>query len=158
MYRLAKSCLCNLRNLWPLSPRERSALALALIVLPLTAGALRILRFTLLQSIAARIRDPRTIGPEVDGRAREIARMVAAAAVHGVFRPTCLPRSLVLQWMLGRHGIASDLRFGIRKERDRFEAHCWVEHGGKALIEEAFEPKLSYMELASRPNSMRRAG
>ena len=42
---------------------------------------------------------------------------------------------LVLWWLLARQGIASDLRVGIRKDGDRFEAHAWVECGGATMNE-----------------------
>jgi len=38
-------------------------------------------------------------------------------------------------WLLGRQGIDSHLRIGIRKENDKFEAHAWVERDGAALNE-----------------------
>jgi ribosome-associated translation inhibitor RaiA len=46
-----------------------------------------------------------------------------------------LAKSLTLWWLLGRQGIASHLRIGIRKEKDKFEAHAWVERDGVALNE-----------------------
>ena len=53
----------------------------------------------------------------------------------GIGQPNCLEVSLVLWWLLARQGIASDLRVGVRKEGERFEAHAWVECGGAALNE-----------------------
>jgi hypothetical protein len=35
--------------------------------------------------------------------------------------------------LLRRRGIAGDLRIGVRKEAGRFEAHAWVELGGRVL-------------------------
>ena len=64
-----------------------------------------------------------------------MVRMVRAAVHHGVGRPSCLEESLVLWWLLGRRGIASQLRIGIRKEDAKFEAHAWVELEGAALNE-----------------------
>jgi len=37
--------------------------------------------------------------------------------------------------LLGRQGISSHLRIGIRKENEKFEAHAWVERHGAALNE-----------------------
>jgi transglutaminase superfamily protein len=67
--------------------------------------------------------------------ARRIAKLQAAVERHFFFRPQCLEHSLVLRWMLQRHGIAANLRFGARKEEARFEAHAWVEVGGVATDE-----------------------
>jgi hypothetical protein len=62
-------------------------------------------------------------------------RMVRAAVRHSVAHPTCLQESLVLWWLLGRQGIPCDLRVGVRKDSEKFEAHAWVERDGVALNE-----------------------
>jgi len=63
------------------------------------------------------------------------AHMVNAADRHGLVHPSCLAKSLTLWWLLGRQGIPSHLRIGIRKEKEKFEAHAWVEREGTALNE-----------------------
>ena len=63
------------------------------------------------------------------------AHMVNAADRHGMVHPSCLAKSLALWWLLGRQGIPSQLRIGIRKENNKFEAHAWVERDGSALNE-----------------------
>jgi hypothetical protein len=63
------------------------------------------------------------------------AHMVDAADQHGLFHPSCLTKSLTLWWLLGRQGISSRLRIGIRKEKEKFEAHAWVERDGTAVNE-----------------------
>ena len=61
--------------------------------------------------------------------------MVNAADRHGLVHPSCLAKSLTLWWLLGRQGITSRLRIGIRKQNDQLEAHAWVEREGVALNE-----------------------
>jgi len=68
-------------------------------------------------------------------RAALTARMVRAAARHGVGNPSCLEESLVLLHLLARQGIAARLRIGVKKNVAKFEAHAWVECGGVALNE-----------------------
>jgi hypothetical protein len=68
-------------------------------------------------------------------RATLTAHMLYAADRHGLIHPSCLAKSLTLWWLLERQGIRSDLRIGIRKENEKFEAHAWVERGGAALNE-----------------------
>jgi hypothetical protein len=63
------------------------------------------------------------------------AHMVNVADRHGLVHPSCLAKSLALWWLLGRQGIPSQLRVGIRKESEKFAAHAWVERDGKALNE-----------------------
>lgn len=59
--------------------------------------------------------------------------MVQAAARRTLGGATCLEQSLALWWLLGRRGIASELRVGVRKDGEKFEAHAWVECCGVAL-------------------------
>ena len=71
--------------------------------------------------------------PDARARAELTAQMVQAAVRLGFGDPTCLEISLALWWLLARQGIASDLRVGIRKDGEKFEAHAWVECGGATL-------------------------
>lgn len=60
-------------------------------------------------------------------------RMVRAAARYGLGHPTCLEESLALWYLLRGQGTAANLRIGVRKLADKFEAHAWVEWQGAAL-------------------------
>lgn len=71
----------------------------------------------------------------VPGRVDLTVRMVRAAVRHNVGHPSCLEESLALWWLLGREGIASELRIGVRKHDEKFEAHAWVERKGVAVNE-----------------------
>ncbi len=46
---------------------------------------------------------------------------------------TCLRQALVLQWLLARRAIATELRIGIRREAGRLMAHAWLELEGAPL-------------------------
>ena len=65
----------------------------------------------------------------------DIARLVAAASRHGVYRRECLPTALSLQWLLARRGVDSRLHLGVRRGEGIIEAHAWIEHAGEPLIE-----------------------
>lgn len=82
-----------------------------------------------------------------DAQARAVltAQMVRAAADHAIGDPSCLEKSLALWWLLARQGIASDLRVGIRKDGETFEAHAWVECGGATLN----EPEMQHHHYAA---------
>jgi len=56
--------------------------------------------------------------------------MVNLAARHSPFPATCLTRSLLLQWLLLRRGVASQLRIGVRLHSKSLQAHAWVECDG----------------------------
>jgi hypothetical protein len=82
---------------------------------------------------------------------QKTCRMVRAAEHYGIARATCLEESLALWYLLGRRGLPSRVRIGVRKQSEKFEAHAWVEYQGAALnqTEElhhhyaAFESELS---------------
>jgi hypothetical protein len=83
--------------------------------------------------------------PNAQGRAALTARMVRAAGHYGIGHPNCLKVSLALWWLLARQGTASDLRVGVRKYGEKFEAHAWVECGGGALN----QPGTNYQHFAA---------
>jgi hypothetical protein len=60
-------------------------------------------------------------------------RMVRAAVRHGMPGASCLEASLTLWYLLRLQGIPANLRIGVRKHANLFEAHAWVEHEGAAL-------------------------
>ena len=113
---------------WP----ERRILFAALLLLPLFAIGLRSLGFAQFQArldrpprkatTAASVPDPTAIG-----------RLVNAAARHSPGTITCLTRSMLLRWLLGRRGIASELRIGVRIVEGKLDAHAWVEHAGAPI-------------------------
>jgi hypothetical protein len=73
----------------------------------------------------------------VDDRKRTelTSRMVNAAIGHVWRASTCLEKSLALWWLLGRQGIACEVRIGARKQGGKFEAHAWLERDGIAINE-----------------------
>jgi hypothetical protein len=110
----------------------------AVVLLPLVALSLRWRGFRATQAALERFL-PKA-NPEPDAAlankdAAVTAHMVNAADRHGPVHPSCLAKSLTLWWLLARQGIPSRLRIGIRKEKERFEAHAWVERDGTALNE-----------------------
>jgi Transglutaminase-like superfamily len=64
---------------------------------------------------------------------QKTCRMVKAAARYGPGHPTCLEQSLALWFLLHRQGMPAQLRIGVRKLPEKFEAHAWVECDGVAL-------------------------
>lgn len=119
--------------------RERTLFCAAAAMLPATAVALRVVGFRPLRAIVgshAAERD-RPADEREQMRVLETTHMVAAAAHYSPYRAGCLPQSLVLQWLLRRQGIATELRFGVRKTGPALEAHAWLEYRGAPLIDSA---------------------
>jgi hypothetical protein len=114
----------------------------ALFLLPLMALALWVVGFRRWQTLLARLAPGRCDSAGKDTAAliqegRSMARLVDAAARHGPYPVTCLPRSLTLWWLLRRRGIDGCLRIGVRKEACRLEAHAWVELRGWVLNDDS---------------------
>lgn len=128
----------KLRKLLRLDPGELGTLAQAVILLPLTALALRLAGLRRSQRIFSRLipHDPaRKIerSETAPAQALRISHLVELAARSGVYPANCLQRSLALWWMLRRRGIQCELQFGTRKADGRFEAHAWIEVAGIVL-------------------------
>ena len=128
-----------------LSGFERQLFIQALLLLPLSALALRLISFKRLQSFLIHLSPVKQSSKEMPPNARSTHVLVRAAARHGAYCATCLPQSLTLWWLLRRQGVESDLRFGARKEAGRMEAHAWVELQGIPLnetldVDQRFKP------------------
>jgi hypothetical protein len=110
----------------------------ALVLLPLVALSLRWRGFRATQAALQRFLSNPSQEPDGPVMSKDVAvtaHMVNAADRHGLVHPSCLAKSMALWWLLGRQGIPSHLRIGIRKEKEKFEAHAWVERDGAALNE-----------------------
>ncbi len=62
-----------------------------------------------------------------------IVRAVRQASVV-VPASSCLTEALTTQIMLGRRGLRSTLRIGVRRDGEALEAHAWLERGGAVLV------------------------
>ncbi|PYU15086.1 MAG: lasso peptide biosynthesis B2 protein [Acidobacteria bacterium] len=130
-----------LKSLWRFSALERPAQTLflrALVMLPLVGLSLKFRGFEATRSTLRKGLSPTIQQADPDFLKRRVsltAHMVNAADRHGLVHPSCLVKSLTLWWLLGRQGITSELRVGVRKEGGNLEAHAWVEREGIALNE-----------------------
>lgn len=68
---------------------------------------------------------------------RAAGESVNIAARYTPFPVTCLTRSLLLNWILQRSGVRSDLRIGVHLERGTLHAHAWVECEGTPVNDRA---------------------
>ena len=120
------------------SALERPAQGLflrAVVLLPLISVSLQWRGFRKTKTALQHFLTASSGSQNSDAQARAVltAQMLRAAGRYGIVRPNCLKTSLALWWLLARQGIASDLRVGVRKDGEKFEAHAWVECGGVAL-------------------------
>jgi hypothetical protein len=117
-----------------LDPEARRLFWRAVRLLAVIGVSLRLRGF---QQTKARLRKKLPVpAAEHQGTAdalQKTCRMVKAAAHYGPGHPTCLEQSLALWFLLQRQGIPAQLRIGVRKLPEKFEAHAWVECDGVAL-------------------------
>ena len=119
-------------------PEDRALILRAMLVLPLTGTGLRIFGFRRCKAWIEQfpIHESSPCAGEQDVQlafAERAVRAIRSAELHGLATPNCLERSLVLWWLLRRHGIRGELRIGARKSGMLLEAHAWVELAGKVL-------------------------
>jgi Transglutaminase-like superfamily len=127
----------RLRRFSALERTARGLFLRAAPLLPLISVSLRLRGFRKTQAFLQRFLSTynNEANSSAPGRTELTVRMVRAAVRHSIGHPTCLEESLALWWLLGRQGIASELRIGVRKQDEKFEAHAWVEREGSALNE-----------------------
>ncbi|HXF60066.1 MAG TPA: lasso peptide biosynthesis B2 protein [Caldilineaceae bacterium] len=128
--------LRRLRAFLRLPRAQQGVFLLCVIAFPLLVGGLRL--FSLRRCYALlRACSPEATGlPFTDNRshtARQLTETVERAARYGLVRPTCLPRSLLLWWLLRWNRIPADLCIGGRLAGGVFAGHAWVESAGQVL-------------------------
>jgi len=149
-----KSMTGSLHKIKQLSPREVWLLLQALFLLPLVVLGLRLKPFKSMQSTLTN-RLPAghvSVDSNALSQAHIIAGMVRAASVHGLCNATCLPQSLLLWFLLRRHRIGGDLRFGVHKTETRLDAHAWVEVDG-VPINDTQDVQKRYTPLTTNTNN-----
>ena len=133
-----RSLTADLNKFIALSQGERRMLVKAFLLLPAVHLGLRVLGYSRLLRVIETwtpLRSTAGVAAEQDQRmrAREVARIVSIAAARGLYRATCLRRSLALLWFLRRESIESTIRFGVRTSGGRLVAHAWVESNGMVI-------------------------
>jgi hypothetical protein len=99
------------------------------LLLPLSWMGLRMLGLPRFQNFIMRIPVHSVSAMTLDD-IQSLGQAVNIAARHTPFPVTCLTRSLLLDMLLHRRGVASKLRIGVRLTHGRLDAHAWVECGG----------------------------
>ena len=130
--------IANLNKVRELSWKERRLLVQSALLLPVVHLALFVLGYARLHRVMERLTPSkpgdRTLSEsETLKRAGEITRLVSIAAGHGLYRATCLRKSLLVWWFLRKDGIQSNICFGVRMIDSTLEAHAWVEWNGMIL-------------------------
>ncbi len=110
---------------------ERRVVTGVALLLPMIWAGLRVFGFSRMHAWARR---PTSTGARrSDLEPEAIGALVEMAGRVVPYSSTCLTRSLALVWLLGRRGVRSELRIGVRTADDGFESHAWVEHEGRPV-------------------------
>jgi len=121
-----------------MSSQEWRALFRSLLLLPAVDISLRLRGYSATRSwLQGRLgKQGERLGISDDDQvALTVARAVDKAARRGPWPASCLRQALVLEHLLQKRGIATDLRIGVRRdEREKMAAHAWVERNGIVLI------------------------
>lgn len=133
----------RLRQFGALTPWARRSMLVASTALPPLHLGVRL--FGLRRVLTWMQAFPPGARPPTRPAVRDTVQGVAIACRHGFGRASCLTGSLVLQWLLRRQGVSSELRIGVRLVDGRLHAHAWVELDGRPLNDTAqsiahFEP------------------
>ena len=120
----------RLARIGTLDPGQRRVVAASLVLVPAVQLSLRLRGFgPTAGTLAARSHGPAV--PAEPAEARAAADAVALVAGRSVVGARCLGRSLVLWFLLRRHGVDAELVIGVDAARgEALPAHAWVELGG----------------------------
>jgi hypothetical protein len=132
-----KSVIRKLRTARTFSWHDRRILFQAWVLLLVVDLGLRLLPFRRVQGfLAPRRKDAEPVqASDESATIRHFQKLVEIAARNHLYAMQCLRQSLVLQWLLARRDIATELRFGVRKEASDLRAHAWLEHAGQPIGE-----------------------
>lgn len=126
--------------------RERRLLLVLLLALPVLRVALARLGYTRTRAAIERWTDrypKRTPSRRDMETAESLAELAKIAGRRAPLAATCLPQALAVHAVLRRRGLDPELRIGVRKADERFEAHAWVELAGWPLA----QPGLDHQPL-----------
>ena len=107
-------------------------MAVWVVVLSVLARLLPLSRA--LQIVSTEVRRQST---EVDDRVQLSSAIDALLEANFlVFKPSCWKRATVLHRYLALAGVATTIRFGVRKDADgELKGHAWLELDGKPILE-----------------------
>lgn len=104
--------------------RDLAVAAESFLLLAWVRVALRVAPRRLLRGVLA----PRRGGAAADAVA--VARIFSRVAARHPLNHHCMHRSLALQRVLARRGIAAELRIGLGRKPNLFPGHAWLEIDG----------------------------
>ena len=136
---------------WTLGVRDWRDLAEASWTLAFTHAALRLRSPARLLSRASTGADSRD-ATFTAARQKRLEWLVGVAGRHVVPVP-CLTRAIALARILGRRGVKTDVRLGVRQIDGRLDAHAWVELNGRPVNDDEAHVR-RYAPLEASPAAL----
>ena len=125
--------LHELQKLRSMPCRERKLLLQVVLVVPLIGIALRLVGFKRASSWLRRFARTNATVPNPEAEVERHRRILILLHRRVPFVGGCLARALAIWFLLRRKGIATHLRFGMRRPTGTLEVHSWVEYKEKPL-------------------------
>jgi hypothetical protein len=134
--------MSSLGKVRQLSSSDRRLLFRSLLLLPAIHTALLVVGYSRLRTALVRIV---SLGHEklpsseleIMDEAQRIVQIVDLAARHGIYKASCLRKSILVWWFLQEEGIQSRICFGVRLVGQNLEGHAWVESSGVIVNDSA---------------------
>ena len=125
----------HLSKFFRLPAAEQLLLVRALALLAAVRIALWLLPFKILQRISAKLVHTGALSRKESRFSTDRGVWAVHVASRYVPRATCLTQALAAQILFELDGIPASVRIGVVKEKaGDFQAHAWLESGGKILI------------------------
>ena len=121
--------MTNIEKFRALSFARQRIVLKAAILLPFFRSGLHLVGLRRIQGWLGRATLPAGAPLSLE-EAKDMGNLVNIASRHTLGSVTCLTRSLLLDWMLHRLGVASQLRIGVHITQGALDAHAWVEVAG----------------------------
>jgi hypothetical protein len=132
----ALSLLLQKKQTWrQFSNHERRLLSQALFLLPCVALSLKIQGFQRTYALLNKFSCTLKSSPPILDPLFTTSRLFKIATKYHRWA-VCLPKSLVLWFLLRCQGIVADLQIGTRFKDGEFQAHAWVEYQGTIVGEQ----------------------
>lgn len=128
--------LHNLSRFRLLGAAEKRVFLAAMAWLPLFWLAVRMVGLARFKAWLERPMKP-TAATLSHAHVQAFGALVHMAAHHTLGQRSCLPRSLLLAWMLRRKNVETEIQIGVRLVDGALLAHAWVEHRGHPVHERA---------------------
>ena len=125
--------LHELQKLRCMPSRDRKLFLQVALIVPFIEMSLRLVGFKRASSWLRRFARTTETAANPEAEVERHRRLLFLLHRRIPFVGGCLARAIAIWFLLQRKGIATDLRFGVRRRTGTLEVHAWVEYKEKPL-------------------------